>query len=176
MNRQQAIALMMRLEGGYVNNSKDPGGATNGGITQRTLDSLQAVPFTITLPTDVKNLTQDEIAIIYQSVQWRAIAGDALPPVLAMMMLNSAVNQGEPTAIKLLHDVLGIEGTIVGPTTLLAIDSWKSSYLPDQTLPEEFCAHVCVRYANLNSAEGMFELGWFRRLFRIYTISMEPAT
>lgn len=175
MTRQQAIALIMRLEGGYVDNPKDPGGATNGGITQRTLDSLQAVPFIITLPKSVKDLTLDEIAIIYQSVQWRAIGGDALPPVLAMMMLNSAVNQGEPTAIKLLHDVLGIQGTIVGPATLAAIDIWKPHYLPDQTLPEEFCAHVCVRYATLNSAEGIFELGWFRRLFRIYTIAMEPA-
>ena len=68
MNRDQAINLMLRLEGGYVNDSHDPGGATKYGITQRTLDSLQKKPLPAKLPANVHDLTPDQATVIYQSV------------------------------------------------------------------------------------------------------------
>ena len=34
--------MIMRREGGYVDNPKDPGGRTNFGITQKTLDDWHA--------------------------------------------------------------------------------------------------------------------------------------
>lgn len=173
MTRDQAIALMIRLEGGYVNNPRDPGGATNGGITQRTLDSLEISG----LPKDVKDLTQSQIAYIYQGIQWKAIAGDALPDSIAVLVLNAAINQGEPTAIRMLQSVVNVKlDGIMGPSSLAALDKWKSSYLPDQTLAEEFCAHVATHYAEFNAKEGEFELGWFRRLFRVYTLSLGQPT
>ena len=36
------IERVLAHEGGYVNHPKDPGGATNFGITQRTLTSIRA--------------------------------------------------------------------------------------------------------------------------------------
>lgn len=172
MNRDQAIAIQLRMEGGYANVAGDPGGATKYGITQRTLDSLQTRPLPVRLPKTVHELTPDQATIVYQSVQWYEIHGDSLPPALACLMLNASVNMGEPEAITLLHDVLGLTGTIVGPETLNAIPHWHSPYMPEQSIAEEFAARCAAHYAALEAKEGQFELGWLRRLFRVYTLAV----
>jgi lysozyme family protein len=172
MNRDQAIAIQLRLEGGYANVAGDPGGATNFGITQRTLDSLQTKPLPVKLPKLVGQLTPDQATVIYQSVQWLEIHGDSLPGPLACLMLNASVNMGEPESILLLHETLGLTGTIVGPQTLNAVTHWHSSYMPEQSLAEEFAARCAIHYASLYAREGQFELGWLRRLFRVYTLAV----
>ena len=40
MNRDQAIGLMIQLEGGYANVAGDPGGRTKYGITQATKTTI----------------------------------------------------------------------------------------------------------------------------------------
>jgi lysozyme family protein len=171
MNRDQAIALMIQLEGGYSNTSGDPGGRTKYGITQVTLTNLRS--HMEGLPTDVANLTYDDATLIYEMVNWTQIHGDELPGALAAMMLNSAVNQGEPTAVRLLQECLGMQTDgVLGPHTLAAVQTWKSTYQPGQTLAEEFAAHVGVKYARLDEREDQFELGWMRRLFRVYTLAV----
>lgn len=172
MNRDQAIGLMIRMEGGYVNNPADPGGATKYGITQRTLDSLQGK--LSGLPASVADLTPDNARAIYAAVDWAHIHGDELPGALPALMLNAAVNQGEPTAVILLQECVGITHPTgyLGPETLAMVKSWRSRYLPEQTLAEEFAAHVGVKYASLYAREGQFELGWMRRLFRVYTLAL----
>ena len=37
-NFDRALSLTLRYEGGYVNHPKDPGGATNKGVTQKVYD------------------------------------------------------------------------------------------------------------------------------------------
>jgi lysozyme family protein len=171
MNRDDCIALQLKLEGGEANLKGDPGGHTKYGITQHTLDACSAKDFT--LPAYVGDLTTEQAASIYRTVQWRDIRGDNLPPALACLMLNSAVNQGTPTAIHMLQDCLGVPvDGILGPATLAAVPNWRSRYMPEQTLVEEFAAHVAARYAQLYGSESQFELGWFRRLFRVYTLTV----
>jgi lysozyme family protein len=173
MTRDQAIGLMLRLEGGYVDDPHDPGGATKYGITQRTLDSLQKKPLPVKLPPNVHELTPDEATVIYQSVQWYEIHGDSLPGPLAVLMLNAAVNMGETRAVTLLQATLGLKvDHIMGPATLDAVVHWKSAYMPEQTVAEEFAARCACYYAELNASESSFELGWFRRLFRVYTLAV----
>jgi len=176
MTRDQCIALMIKLEGGFVDNPADPGGATKFGITQATLDSLQGKGLPTRLPTHVRDLTEDNAYAIYRAVQWAQIHGDALPGALPALMLNTAVNMGEPTAVKLLQECLGHVNPdgIMGPATLSAITTWHSAYMPGQSLAEEFVAHVGARYATLaGKGENLvFELGWFRRLFRVYTLAL----
>jgi lysozyme family protein len=173
MNRDQAIGLMIRLEGGYSNNPADPGGATKYGITQRTLDAVRS-KIALQLPTSVFNLTEDQAYVIYRAVDWDVIQGDALPSTLAPLVLNAAVNMGEPEAVKLLQECLhGVPTTgHCGAETLAAVKAWRSPYLPEQTLAEEYAAHVGVRYASLYAREGQFELGWIRRLLRVYTLAL----
>lgn len=173
MTRDQCIGLMIRLEGHYANNPKDPGGATMCGITQRTLDSLQGKALPAVLPKNVKDLTEDQVYVIYRAVDWALIHGDELPKTLAPLMLNASVNMGEPTAVLLLQECLGVpRDATMGPKTLAALTTWHSPYLPEQTIAEEFAAHAAKHYADLDAKEGEFELGWFRRLFRVYTLAV----
>lgn len=177
MTADDAIELMIRLEGGYADVSGDPGGATKYGITQRTLDSLQGKALPAVLPKNVVQLTPDQAHVIYRAVDWAAIHGDELPGALGALMLNSAVNQGEPTAVILLQNALGVTADgAMGPHTLSAIAVWKSSYMPGQTLAEEFAARVAAHYAQLYPTEAKFELGWFRRLMRVYTLALTPPS
>jgi lysozyme family protein len=172
MNRDDAIALMLRVEGGEVNAAGDPGGHTKYGITQRTLDAVRGLAFPIVLPANVADLLPGDAAYIYRGVQWIHIRGNDLDPALACLMLNAAVNMGEPRAIKLLQEACGTnpDGAF-GSATLAAAEAWKSSYMPEQTLAQEFASHCAVWYAKLNATEGQFELGWFRRLFLVYTLA-----
>lgn len=173
MTRDQAIALMIRLEGGYSNVAGDAGGRTKYGITQRTLDSLQKKSLPVILPKDVAQLTPDQATVIYRSIQWYEIHGDSLPGPLACLMLNAAVNMGEPMAVALLQAALGLRVDYnMGPQTLNAVTHWTSAYMKEQTLAEEFAARCACRYAELNATESQFELGWFRRLFRVYTLAV----
>lgn len=173
MNRDACIALMLRLEGGYVNDTRDPGGATKYGITQRTLDSCHADAALGVLPDNVRDLRPEQATVIYAATDWQQIHGDELPGPLACLMLNAAVNMGEPTAVGMLQDCLGVpRDAVMGPRTVAAVKDWRSPYLPEQTLAEEFAAHVGVRYATLNAREGQYELGWFRRLMRVYTLAV----
>ena len=88
-------------------------------------------------------------------------------------MLNAAVNEGEPTAVGLLQTALGVKvDRIMGPSTIGAIPLWKSAYMPEQTIAEEFVSRCAEHYAALNETESRYELGWFRRLFRVYTLAV----
>jgi lysozyme family protein len=172
MTRDEAIALMIRLEGGYADVKGDPGGRTKYGVTQATLTGL-LVTSSIPLPRDVADLTPQQATAVYRAVDWDVMHCDELPPALAALMLNSAVNQGEPTAVSLLQECVGVPVDFrMGPHTLAAVKAWRSPYLPEQTLAEEFAAHVGVKYASLYAKEGQFELGWLRRLFRVYTLAV----
>lgn len=169
MNRDEAIALMIRIEGGFVNNPRDPGGATKYGITQARLNEWRNNGHD-DFPANVADLTSDQAAAIYHVIDWDAMHCDNMPAPLACLLLNSAVNQGEPTAVRLLQAALGVaQDGLVGPGTLEAIRTWRSPYMPEQTLAEEFAARVAVRYVSLDRFEDWAELGWFRRLFRVYS-------
>jgi lysozyme family protein len=175
MNRDAAIVLMLRVEGGEANLVGDPGGHTKYGITQRTLDAVRGTlhETPTVFPASVGDLTPEQATYIYEQVQWVHIRGNDLDPALAVLMLNAAVNLGEPRAIKLLQQACRItDDGAFGAATLAAVQSWRSSYMPEQTLAQEFAAHVAVWYARLNATEGQFELGWFRRLFLVYTLAI----
>lgn len=175
MTRDEVIALQILLEGGESNVKGDSGGHTKYGITQSTLTRVRgSLP---TLPEDVAQLTANEAATIYRTVDWVEIRGDELPSTLAPLVFNSAVNHGEPTAIALLQECVKVPVDFrMGPQTLLAVKNWSSSYLPEQTLAEEYAAHVGVKYASLYAKDGKFELGWLRRLFRVYTLAVLSQT
>lgn len=176
MTRDEAIALMVRLEGGEANVAGDPGGHTKYGITQDTLTAIHQTTnwggWEPMLPANVADLTESDAATIYRAVDWDKIQGDALPPTLAPLVLNQAVNMGEPRAVMLLQATVGVAvDGVMGPATLYAIRIWRSRYMPEQTIAEEYAAHVAARYAQLDANERQFELGWFRRLFRVYTLT-----
>lgn len=117
-NFDRALALVLRNEGGFVDDPRDPGGATNMGITRATLARARGRSLAV---EDVRRLTRPEAAAIYRRSYWDPIRGDDLPAGLDLAAFDLAVNSGPARAGRLLQRVLGCaEDGVVGPATLAA--------------------------------------------------------
>lgn len=109
---EQAVAFVLadRIEGGYVNDPRDPGGETNFGISKRAYPG-----------ENIRELTRAGAISIYHRDYWQACACDALPPALGVATFDCAVNQGTGVAVRLLQTALRVKADgIVGPRTLAA--------------------------------------------------------
>lgn len=87
----KCLPHILKYEGGYSDHSRDPGGATNMGITQATLANWRKKSVT---KEDVLNLTVEEAADIYKANYWDSCRCDDLPLPLALVVFDCAVNSG----------------------------------------------------------------------------------
>lgn len=114
MNIERALELLLGHEGGFVDHPRDPGGATNFGITQRV---ARAHGYT----GHMRNLPKSKAIEIYRKDYWDAIRADALPDDIRFHVFDAAVNSGPVQAIKWLQRAGGVaEDGIVGPKTIAA--------------------------------------------------------
>ena len=106
----------------------DPGGLTNGGITQATWAG--AVRTGIVPPGRLANATDDQLSAILRTAYWSPLC-DALPPGLDLLTFNGRVMTGRYTAI--VQQCLGFMGTDcdnwIGPVSLAAIVAADASTL-----------------------------------------------
>jgi lysozyme family protein len=110
-------------EGGYADHPQDPGGATNMGITRKTLARWRNVsPWWTLGKADVKALGRDEAARIYEATYWQRVHGAELPAGVDLALFDYAVNSGPARAIKALQGSLKVRADgWIGPLTLGAL-------------------------------------------------------
>ncbi|GBE44828.1 putative Peptidoglycan domain protein [bacterium BMS3Bbin10] len=122
-NFRAGLARVLAHEGGYVDHPLDPGGATNFGITRRTLAAWRGIRPWRKLPkSEVRALKRREVAQIYRARYWDAVSGDKLPSGVDYAVFDYAVNSGVARAAKALQRVAGARADgIVGPLTLAAV-------------------------------------------------------
>lgn len=156
-NYPAALAAVLVHEGGYVNHPKDPGGATNKGVTQGVYDDWRikkGLP-----PRSVKHLEQSELEAIYRKQYWDACRCDDLPSGVDYCVFDFAVNSGTGRAARFLQEALlvTVDGRI-GPVTLAAANAAPAGPLIDL---------ICdLRMCFLKSL-GIFQTfgkGWTRRV------------
>lgn len=114
---------VLKFEGGYADNPSDPGGATNMGITHKTLARWRGVSPWWALPKSaVQGLGRAEATKIYKASYWDRCNAGKLPAGLDLALFDFAVNSGPDRAIKALQNALNViaDGQ-VGPVTLNAI-------------------------------------------------------
>jgi lysozyme family protein len=112
----RCLAEVLRLEGGYADDPRDPGGPTRFGVTRAVLSEALGRPASA---EDVAVLTEGQAADIYRRRYWAPIACAALPEGLDLVAFDSAVNMGPGTAARLLQAALGVEvDGVMGPLTL----------------------------------------------------------
>lgn len=89
---QKCIKFVMSddVEGGYVNDPKDPGGETKFGISKRAFPG-----------EDIKNLTRERAEVLYYQHYWLPYTGGIDWP-LNLCVFDCAVNQGGSKARKYL--------------------------------------------------------------------------
>jgi lysozyme family protein len=155
-NFEQCLALILKNEGGYVNNPADPGGRTNLGVTQKVWEDWVGHPVT---ETDMRALGPKDVAPLYKKSYWDKIAGDQLPAGVDYACFDLAINSGVSRAAKILQKAVGVapDGAI-GPATLGAVS---------ESDPAELIISVCrARQAFLESLQtfSTFGKGWTRRV------------
>lgn len=123
----QIISDIIAREGGYVNNPADHGGPTKYGITMPALADYLGQHVNSISKDQIRQLTPDRAADIYLKNYWQDPGINHLPFMLQPILLDTAVNQGPKTAIKLLQKALVAQGYplgtadgIIGSKTIIA--------------------------------------------------------
>lgn len=169
----QALALQLVLahEGGFVSHPKDPGGATNKGVTQAVYDAYRR-NHGLEIQT-VKRITAEEVAEIYEQQYWLKAACDKLPAGLNYAVFDYAVNSGVARAIKDLQRTLNANANYYGVSGVLAVDGTPGHATIDAACSaaavdeEEVIVALCARRTKfLKSLKtfSTFGKGWLRRV------------
>ncbi len=155
----QAVAFVLgpRIEGGYVNDPRDPGGETKFGISKRSYPKV-----------NIKSLTRDDAIAIYKRDFWDATGCNDLPPKVAVVMFDTAINQGPAIAARLLQNALGnsvATDGIIGPKTIGAANKAHEAGNEDD-LVIQFIGWRLRRYAFTANASNYMR-GWANRVLEL---------
>lgn len=115
-NFEAVMDNVFLFEGGYVDHPRDPGGATNMGITIGTLRAHRGRPVS---KQDVRELTKAEAREIYRKRYWQPVWGGKLPYGLDYVAMDGGVNSGPRRGIQWLQRGIGAKADgKMGPNTL----------------------------------------------------------
>ena len=152
-NYQNCLDLVLKSEGGWVNNPADPGGETNLGVTKRVWEEYVGHPV-----QTLKNLTKADVAPLYEQKYWRPTYGEVLPRGLDFLCFSMGVNAGPGRSVKLLQSSIGcIPNGSIGPNTMAKIRESNVA-----TLINQFSESRRGYYRSLNKPQ--FEHGWLNRV------------
>ena len=166
-NFEKALAYVLEHEGGYVNHPRDPGGATNKGVTQAVYDGYRKMRGRGA--QSVKFISEEEVRAIYKFQYWDRVQGDLLPTGVDYAVFDFAVNSGVGRASKYLQAVVGVaQDGIIGARTVAAV-----------TNPIAAINALCDRrmgfLRNLKTFLT-FGRGWTRRVQGVRAHALEMAT
>jgi lysozyme family protein len=171
-NFQRSFTAVLAHEGGYVDHPKDPGGATNLGIT---IGTAKANRMDIDKDgdvdkADVRLIKPSDAGPVYKARYWDAVRGDDLPYGVDYAVFDYAVNSGPARAAMHLQEVVGVapDGKI-GPLTLAAVASWDAV-----TLVEALCAKR-IAFLKRLSTWGTFGKGWSSRVSGVLRLAKDMA-
>lgn len=161
---ERSLHEVLKHEGGYVDHPRDPGGATNLGVT---LGTAKAHDLDIdgdgdVDKIDVRKLKPRDVRPVYRHSYWLPVGCDVLPAGVDLMVFDLAVNSGVRRAAVMLQECVGAKADgKVGPMTLGAV----------RRLPP---AEVVLRLRNRRERfyRGLREFptfgrGWLRRLSEV---------
>lgn len=162
------FVVSRKIEGGDALSldPDDPGNWTGGekgkGELKGTKWGISAAAYPA---LDIPSLRWDKVQEIYARDYWSAIRGDDLPPRLALLVFDAAVNQGTEAAAKLLQSMLNrhfragltVDG-VIGPATVAAARSFDQ----EESVPQ-FLAQRAVRYAKTANFDK-YGYGWMARI------------
>jgi len=156
-----ALAHVLRSEGGYVDHPADPGGATNRGVTQAVYTAWLADQGRSSSP--VRDIAGPEVEAIYRDRYWNPSRADALPWPASLWHFDAAVNSGVHRAACLLQEAVKVaQDGALGPITLAAVTAIDRDELLRRLRWGRLRFYARIVVGRPRSAA--FLLGWLRRI------------
>ena len=152
------IDIVIKHEGGYVNDPNDLGGETKYGITKRFYPDV-----------DIKNLTIKEAKQIYYDDYWVKNKVPQMPDNLKHIYFDMCINQGKGTAVKVLQRAVNSKGGDLevdgglGPKTIEAINKYK----PCDNRARCYRLKHYYDLVNKKPEQEKFLFGWFRKALEV---------
>jgi len=166
-NFEDALAALLKHEGGYVNHPSDPGGMTNLGVTKRVWEEWVNRPVD---EAEMRALTPDTVAPLYKAKYWDMVHGDQLPSGVDLCVFDCAVNSGVKRAAKFLQRAVGVDDDgVIGRGTLAAVEA-----LAPEEIIDRFCAER-LSFLEALPTFATFGKGWSRRVAGVKTESLNLA-
>ncbi len=115
-NFEKSLGLVLKHEGGYVDHPRDPGGATNKGVTIGTLGDWLGRKAT---KEEVRNISDETVAAIYKRNYWDKVRGNDLPAGFDYVAFDGGVNSGPSRGVRWLQKGLKVSADgRIGPQTM----------------------------------------------------------
>jgi lysozyme family protein len=160
----QAFEVVVGHEGGFDATQADPGNWTSGVVgVGRLAGTKYGVSAAAYPDVAIADLTLDGARAIFRRDYWDPVRGDDLPPSLALLVFDCAVNNGVSTAARWLQSAVGSDTDgAIGPLTLRAVAAATQS---GGVAP--LCAHFHAKrifFMACLPSWRVFGRGWSERL------------
>lgn len=181
----QALADVLKVEGGWVQDADDAGGETYCGVARNfhpswvgwhTIDMAKGSG---NFPAVLSKLPQlrDQVAAFYKSNFWDRLSGDTLPPPLAVRLFNVAVNVGVHRAVLWLQQALNVlnrngrdypdltEDGVLGRQTITTLFRYLANDGPDLLMLAFgiIQGNHYLKYMRRSPAQEKYARGWLKR-------------
>jgi lysozyme family protein len=167
----KAFLLILANEGGYSNDSDDPGGETYKGIARKKQPDwigwiiVDAMKKQANFPAslDQSQNLQAEIQLFYKVIFWDNIGGDQInDQEVANSIFDFAVNSGVSTSIGLAQQVVGAScDGVIGTKTIQAINSFQPDHFIAAFTVEKCRKYIAICKKRPDSRKYFF--GWIDR-------------
>ena len=165
----RCVHVVLKSEGGYQCNPKDPGN-WSGGELRGTKYGIAAKYFP---SEDIKNLTRVRAIRLYYKYFWLPMNLEGInSEPLVLQVFDMGVNAGRGRAIKALQKIVGAKADgICGPITKGLTNSFKPIEKNGRKygvldLYKEWRKHYYINLANRRTEMKVFLKGWLARVER----------
>ena len=154
------MPLLLKWEGGFVNDPKDLGGATNKGVTLCTFRQFYGEDKTI---EELKVITDEQWSYIFTQGYWDKCLADQIEnQSMANLIVDFCYNSGTH-AIEILQKLLGVSvDGVVGDITISSLNEKSNSdfFYQYRSARINFLERICKR----RPANRRFMNGWRNRI------------
>ena len=158
-NFPASLALVLKSEGKFSNDARDPGGMTMLGVTKLNWETW--VKRSVD-EAEMRSLTPELVTPLYKQRYWDACKCSDLPRGVDYAVFDAAVNMGPGRAARLLQAALEVKADgIIGRATIAA-----ATAADPVELLEAFSLGKEAFYQSLPTF-GVFGKGWLNRVAHV---------